>query len=361
MAGTVTIRPEVPKAYEDFVVSVTDGFSLAYNVNPRVFLGPQGLIVDLNGFCGFLCSGPVTQTFSARAPGLPPGRYPLTVYSNMSFQFPLVNTSSFEVVAAPNYQGLWWNAPAGSESGWGLNIAHQDETLFATWFTYDDQGRDTWLVMSNGAKTGDGAYAGTLYRTAAAPAPGKSFQTVAAASITPVGTMTLRFSDTNNATFTYDVDGVRQTKAITKQVYGSAPARCYSAAKAVASPTYQDLWWSFPATSVSGWGLNVTQQDGTLFMTLFGYDGDGRPSWRVASNVRAVIGASYAGDLYRTSGAPFRTSPWPSSSVKITRVGTVEFRDSGSEAVGFNYSEGNERTTHQIVRQRFGAAPTVCD
>src|SRR5262249_11150350 len=25
----------------------------------------------------------------------------------------------------PNYQGLWWAAPAASESGWGFNIAHQ--------------------------------------------------------------------------------------------------------------------------------------------------------------------------------------------------------------------------------------------
>ena len=30
-----------------------------------------------------------------------------------------------------SYQGIWWNAPANSESGWGLNIAHQADTLFA--------------------------------------------------------------------------------------------------------------------------------------------------------------------------------------------------------------------------------------
>src|SRR4029453_4180785 len=35
-----------------------------------------------------------------------------------------------------NYQDLWWRSPAGSESGWGVNITHQGSILFATWFTY---------------------------------------------------------------------------------------------------------------------------------------------------------------------------------------------------------------------------------
>ena len=44
---------------------------------------------------------------------------------------------------AANYQGLWWNSPAGSESGWGINITHQGDTLFVTWFTYDSGGNRT--------------------------------------------------------------------------------------------------------------------------------------------------------------------------------------------------------------------------
>ncbi|HET7260338.1 MAG TPA: S8 family peptidase, partial [Casimicrobiaceae bacterium] len=44
-----------------------------------------------------------------------------------------------------NYQGLWWASPAGSESGWGLNVAHQGNVIFATWFTYDASGKALWL------------------------------------------------------------------------------------------------------------------------------------------------------------------------------------------------------------------------
>ena len=29
-------------------------------------------------------------------------------------------------------RGSWWSAPAGSESGWGLTLAHQDDVIFAT-------------------------------------------------------------------------------------------------------------------------------------------------------------------------------------------------------------------------------------
>ncbi len=47
--------------------------------------------------------------------------------------------------AAPvNYQGLWWN-PA--ESGWGVNLAHQGDLIYLTWYMYDASGKASWLAM----------------------------------------------------------------------------------------------------------------------------------------------------------------------------------------------------------------------
>src|SRR4029450_7840006 len=57
--------------------------------------------------------------------------------------------------ALANYQDLWWNA---SESGWGMNITHQDDILFATLFTYAADGQGMWLVMSAGLRQADGSY-----------------------------------------------------------------------------------------------------------------------------------------------------------------------------------------------------------
>jgi hypothetical protein len=44
-------------------------------------------------------------------------------------------TGTSTSVPPVNYQGLWWKSPAGSESGWGINFAHQGDVIFATWFT----------------------------------------------------------------------------------------------------------------------------------------------------------------------------------------------------------------------------------
>src|SRR5512137_1221642 len=66
----------------------------------------------------------------------------------------------FSVRAAPppaNYQGLWWNSPPQSESGWGINVAHQGDKIFATWFTYDTAGDGWWLSMT-ADKTAEGIY-----------------------------------------------------------------------------------------------------------------------------------------------------------------------------------------------------------
>ena len=122
---------------------------------------------------------------------------------------------------ASNYQGLWWNS---SESGWGINLTHQADTLFATWFTYDTNGKGLWLVMSNGAKTAPGAYTGPLYRTTGSPYnaafdPG-------ALGITQVGTATFTFSDPGSGTFAYTVNGVAGSKAIAREIFASPATAC---------------------------------------------------------------------------------------------------------------------------------------
>ena len=63
-----------------------------------------------------------------------------------------------------SYQGLWWAAPAGAESGWGISLAHQGDTIFAIWSTYDTEGAGWWLSMA-AQRTAEGTYAGQLIET----------------------------------------------------------------------------------------------------------------------------------------------------------------------------------------------------
>lgn len=131
------------------------------------------------------------------------------------------------VPVAVNYQDLWWN-PA--ESGWGVSIAHQGDTLFAAWYTYDRDGKGTWLVMSNGAKTGANTYSGKLYRTTGPAFNTPSFNP-SQVTVSEAGTASFVFSDENNATFSYAVDGVSGSKPIARQSFAApSVSRDYYAA-----------------------------------------------------------------------------------------------------------------------------------
>ena len=127
--------------------------------------------------------------------------------------------------ANPNYQELWWASPPGSESGWGVNVTHQGDILFATWFTYDATGKPQWLVMSEGARNASGAYTGTLYRTTG-PAFSASPWDPSQVHVTPAGTATFTFNGLYNGTFVYTLDGVTQSKPITRQYFASPPTVC---------------------------------------------------------------------------------------------------------------------------------------
>jgi photosystem II stability/assembly factor-like uncharacterized protein len=52
---------------------------------------------------------------------------------------------------APNVGDLWFNR---NESGWGITLHQQFDTVFATWFVYDTDGSPTWLFMSDAKITG---------------------------------------------------------------------------------------------------------------------------------------------------------------------------------------------------------------
>jgi hypothetical protein len=127
--------------------------------------------------------------------------------------------------AEPNFQDLWWRSPAGSESGWGLNVAHQGDIVFATWFTYGANGEGVWFVLPAGTKTGTRTYSGELYRTTG-PAFSASPWNGSQVHVTPVGSASLAFADADNGTFTYTVDGRTSSKAITRQVYAAPKTVC---------------------------------------------------------------------------------------------------------------------------------------
>ena len=258
---------------------------------------------------------------------------------------------------APNYQGLWWAAPAGSESGWGINFAHQGDTIFASWFTYDRNGAGNWLVMT-APKTGTGTYSGTLYSTTGPPFNAVPF-TPSQVTATSVGTATLTFSGPNDGSFAYTIGSTSQVKAITREVFGTLPV-CVSATGSLSAATnYTDLWWASPAGSESGWGVNLTHEGTSVFASWFTYDTNGKPMWLVAT--AASTGTrTYSGTLYRTTGPPFNSVPFTPSSVVATAVGSATFTFTDGNTATFAYTVNGISQSKAITREVFGTTATVC-
>jgi hypothetical protein len=123
--------------------------------------------------------------------------------------------------SATNYTDLWWSSPANGENGWGINLTQQASTLFATLFVYDTSGQGMWLVMSAGQRQADGSFTGDLFQTSEKNGQGFNALPWPGVNVTKVGTMTLRFSNGENGTLTYSVNGTTVTKPITRQVFSS--------------------------------------------------------------------------------------------------------------------------------------------
>lgn len=114
------------------------------------------------------------------------------------------------------YGDLWWGGT--QQNGWGVAINQQYRSLFSVWYTYDAAGRTTWYVVSGGSWTSATTFTGTAYRTSGSAWLGAPYDP-AAFSLQPVGSITFRFVDRDNAFMTYTIDGITQTKPITRQPF----------------------------------------------------------------------------------------------------------------------------------------------
>ena len=270
-----------------------------------------------------------------------------------------------QVVAAgpPNYQGLWWNSPALSEPGWGLNIAHQGNVMFVTWFTYDATGKGWWLSMTAApptvTTTVPTTFTGALSQCSGPPFDSVPFNPSSVRCVS-AGSATLAFTDLDNGTFTYTINGATQVKNITRQVFGPLPTCTFSLPLDLTQATnYQDLWWASPAGSESGWGVNLAHEGDTIFATWFTYAKDRSPMWLVVTAGKNADG-TYSGTLYQTTGPPFNVQPFDPSKVVATAVGNATFTFTDGNDGTFAYTVNGESQSKAITRQIFVSPGTIC-
>jgi len=283
-----------------------------------------------------------------------------TYYARLDNLYPYIQTALTQPLQPQpgnNYQGLWWRSPGGSESGWGINFAHQGDTIFASWFTYDLSGKGLWLVMT-APKIAANTYSGALYTTTGPAFNAVPFNPQQVVG-TQVGSGTLTFGDANNGSLSYTVNGITQTKAITRQIFGPLPSCATATGSLAAATNYQDLWWATPAGSESGWGVNFTHQGDTIFVTWFTYDVDHTPMWLVVTAPKSATGV-YSGTLYRTIGPAFNAVPFNPTAVMGTAVGTATLSFSDGNNASFAYTVNGISQTKAITREVFQNPGTVC-
>ena len=118
---------------------------------------------------------------------------------------------------ANDYTALWWN-PA--ESGWGISLTQQFNTIFAAWFAYDASANPIWYVATNCAVSGSGC-SGDLYQVSGGSWPGVAWAGTPLA-FAKVGAISFNFAGTGNTTtgtMNYSINGVSATRTISKQIF----------------------------------------------------------------------------------------------------------------------------------------------
>jgi len=338
----------------------TQGFAALGLVTPDYVI-PNGFIPTTNGIVNF--AGVDQLSYAALPTSGDNAIYDTgETKKNLATNFAGQSGSVDAPAPAPslNYQGLWWNA---SESGWGINFGHQGDIIFATWFTYDAQGKPWWLIAEL-HKTAAGVYSGTVSTVIGPPfnanpfppegSPGGAIETI-------VGTMTATFTDASHGTIAYTVNGVSQTKAIVPLSFGPVPSCTWGAQPNLALATnFTDLWWN---ANESGWGINLGHQGDIIFATWFTYDAQGKPWWLIAE-LRKTTGSVYTGPVSTLTGPPFNTLPFPPEGspggAVETVVGAATMTFANGNGATFAYTVNGTSKSNLITRLVFSAPGTVC-
>ena len=123
-------------------------------------------------------------------------------------------------------------------------------------------------------------------------------------------------------------------------------------AHAAITTNFSDQWWN---PNESGWGVAVLQQRDVLFIDVFVYGADGRPTWFTAA--ANLTGGNYpshfvfTGDLYATSGPYFASGIFDPKQTTSRRVGTLTFDADSADTATLTYSVDGLVVNKLLTRQ----------
>lgn len=305
-----------------------------------------------------------------------PGNYYLAV---AAYDPAVVTTSGYSIstsftTATTNHTAMWWGGDA--QSGWGVNVNHQSNQIFATMFNYEAAGLGTqnpgmWLVSSGNRIGSSDSFSGDLLRVGGPAFNAVPFTPITGANSTNVGNMRFDFTSANTGTLTYTITGPGTgapagtvvTKSISRQAFATLPVCEFTGSDRSFSFNYQDLWWN---PGESGWGINFTHQSDTIFATLFTYEpGAGifnKGMWLTATMSKLTDVQTFQGDLLRVTGSAFNANPFIplNPATNVTRVGNMRVEFTTGNSAQLTYEVNGQPVTKTIERQVFDVFRPEC-
>jgi len=119
--------------------------------------------------------------------------------------------------SATDKTDLWWNP---SESGWGMTIANQGDTIFVAMYVYGSDNQPMWFVGTASLQSTDSqgvnTYVGDWYRVTG-PYYGAATFDPSAVGAVKVGTYTYRELTVTTGQIVYTVNGTSVTKNVQRQ------------------------------------------------------------------------------------------------------------------------------------------------
>lgn len=244
--------------------------------------------------------------------------------------------------AAASYQDLWWNA---AESGWGINIVHQGDTLVGTWYIYDTDGKPMWLLGVL-TQSGTASYSGTVHRYAG---PGYNLAAFDPQSVAETGVGSAQFNVLGNAraAVTYVVNGETIVKNVVRQTYAAPPLNdvFIMAARRVrsgcADPSQNGTYYVYNRA------FDFYLADGTLSVGYGSVDASNNFVMSCSAIGPVALTGSFAG-----FSAPFACTSGAAGTLTITDLQTTDAGLLGAVTWQYDAASGGCRYTDAVSGSR---------
>jgi hypothetical protein len=252
------------------------------------------------------------------------------------YRIPLSVQGAVAPLPPLNFEGAWWNSPAGLGRRLGLTLAHQDDVIFATWFTYDASHHATWMSMSAFRVGSSNTFSGTLVPNGRSPAGCGAFR-CRSGSAHPGGCGNARVQRCRSRNV--PVPGEQRRPGATDRSPRVRLASDVRVRRSEQSRRVDQLPGQLVGSERPGVRVgHLFHPPGRQHLRELVYL---RSRWladvALGDGARTSNGV-YHGDVIRTTGPPFNTLPFPSQEVGRTTIGALTLTFANGNNASFAYS-----------------------